>query len=438
MAYIGNEPRYSNYPSQFLSGNGVQTTFTMNFSIASTSSILVVVEGIKQFSNSYAVNGSQLVFSEAPPIGTNNIELIPLAVKGTVNSVGDGAIGRSQLADQAVGLNQIDSDLQNKFGGFKNKIIGGDFSINPWQRGTSFAAIGNAYCADRFAWSFSGTGVVSVLKTADAPTAAEAGLFTQHCLHVDVTTADASIAASDVYEITQRLEGYSVAPFGFGQAGTRYVTLSFWVKSAKTGIHCVALVNSAADRSYVKEYTVNAADTWEKKTLTFPIDTTGTWLYENGVGLRIKFTLAAGADWQTTADNWAAGHYTATANQVNELDSTANNFKIALVQLEAGEVATPFESRSYGQELTLSLRYCRRARMAFSVYALAGNGTSTTDLISPPMRDLPVVSSQIVNSSSNSTSLNISAGTNYVNLSYAAVAAGNTTYDVSFTLASEL
>src|SRR6187551_1643933 len=80
--------------------------------------------------------------------------------------------------------------------GFRNKIIGGDFSTNPWVRGTTFAAIGSGvYSADRFATGIVGTGLFTITKTADAPTVVEAGVFTQHCLHVDVTTADASIAA---------------------------------------------------------------------------------------------------------------------------------------------------------------------------------------------------------------------------------------------------
>lgn len=240
---------------------------------------------------------------------------------------------------------------------FKNKIIGGDFTVNPWQRGTSFTGPTNAYTADRFVYLASSDGVVNVLKTADAPTVAAAGVFTQHCLHVDVTTADASIAAGQYALITHRIEGYNAAAFGFGQAGTRYVTLSFWVKSTKTGIFCAALENSAGNRCYVAEYMVNVTNTWEKKTITFPVDTSGTWLYDSGIGIQIRFTLACGSTYQTAAGAWAGGGYYATANQVNALDNTANDFKIALVQLEEGSVATDFDVRSVGTELSLCQRY---------------------------------------------------------------------------------
>jgi hypothetical protein len=245
--------------------------------------------------------------------------------------------------------------------GFKNKIIGGDFSTNPWQRGTSFAApVNAAYGADRFQLSHSTTGVVTILKTADAPTVSQADVFTQHCLHVDVTTADTSIAAGDYTAIQQKLEGYNTASFGFGQAGTRYVTLSFWHKHTKTGVHCVSVRNSAADRTYVAEYVQDVTDTWEKAVIVVPVDTSGTWLYDNGVGIILAFAIMSGTTYHATANTWTAGNLIATANQVNNLDSTSNNFKIALVQLEAGAYATAFETRSFQQELLLSLRYYYR------------------------------------------------------------------------------
>jgi hypothetical protein len=244
------------------------------------------------------------------------------------------------------------------YSGFKNKIIGGDFTTNPWQRGTSFAAIASgAYSADRWVNTQISSAVFSILRTADAPTASQAGIFTQHCLHIDITTADASLAATDRFEIGQIIEGLNSASFGFGQAGSRFVTLSFWHKHTKAGIHCVSLANSAGDRSYVAEYTQDVSDTWQKSTVTFPVDTTGTWLYDSSIGLRVRFSLAAGTNFQTTANTWTAGNFTATANQVNNLDSTANNFKIALVQLEAGQTATAFETRSVGQEISLCERY---------------------------------------------------------------------------------
>jgi hypothetical protein len=278
--------------------------------------------------------------------------------------------------------------------GFKNKIIGGNFSTNPWQRGTSFTAPATAsYSADRWIYGFSSGGVVNILKTTDAPTATQAGLFTQHCLHIDVTTADVSIGAGEFAVIQHRIEGLNAASFGFGQSGTRSITLSFWHKHTKTGTHCVSFRNSGNDRSYVAEYTQDVSDTWEQAVVTLSVDTTGTWLYDTGMGLNVSFCLAAGSTFQTSANTWTTGSFLATANQVNNLDSTANNFKIALVQLEAGSTATAFEARSVGQELALCQRYYQsQATLQINAYQAAGNNYRIPIQLPVVMRASPTVS----------------------------------------------
>jgi hypothetical protein len=282
--------------------------------------------------------------------------------------------------------------------GFRNKIIGGDFHTNPWQRGTSFAGVATAfYTADRFQVSYVTAGVVSVLKTADAPAIAQTGIYTSSCLHVDVTTADASIAAGDFYAIQQKIEGYNIAQAGFGQSGVRSITLSFWHKHTVTGTYCAFFRNSAADRSYVAEYTQAIADTWEKATITLDVDTAGTWLYGEDAGLTVGFAITSGTTFQTAANAWTAGNFLATSNQVNGLSSTANNFKLALIQLEVGSVASGFEVRSVQDEVNLCKRYYQRSIGNASAVRFAGNVTSGTAYVSgvilfvPSMRDTPTM-----------------------------------------------
>lgn len=235
---------------------------------------------------------------------------------------------------------------------FKNAIINGDFQI--WQRGTSFAtAADGAYSADRFRYNKVGVGVVTLSQSTDTPESPS--LWS---LKVDVTTVDTSIAAGDFQVINQFIEGYDVRKY----IGKTF-TLSFYVKSPKAGIHCVRFSNSGADRSYVSEYTVNAPNTWEKKTITVDggLITAGTWYWTNGAGLCVTWCLMAGTTFQTSPNAWQTGNFLATANQVNCFDSTSNDFYLSQVQLELGEVATEFERRPIGVELELCQWYYKKS-----------------------------------------------------------------------------
>ncbi len=242
-----------------------------------------------------------------------------------------------------------------------NTIIGGNFDTNPWQRGTTFTAVPQTktYTADMWSHNADNNSVVNILKTADAPTVAQCGMLVNNCFHLDVTTADASIGAAQYGDIVQYIEGYNAA-----QILQKPFTLSFWVKATKTGIYCVSFQNdttSPPNRSYVSEYTINTTDTWEYKTITASASpSSGTWNYTNGRGLIVDFCIAAGSDYQTTAGSWQTGNFLCTANQVNGLDSTANNFKLALVQLQAGSIATPFVQENQQQVLAKCQRYYRK------------------------------------------------------------------------------
>ena len=238
----------------------------------------------------------------------------------------------------------------------KNAIINGDMMV--WQRGTSFAASADgAFHADRWSHIAATDAVVTVSRSTNVPTDAQGEGRFAASLQVDVTTADASIGSGQAHAITYKVEGYDIRSF-VGQV----CTLSFWVAATKPGIYCINLLCAGADRSYVKEYTINSANTWEKKTITFTLDaSSGTWDFTNGVGLQIRWTLAAGSNYRVATDGvWGTALY-ATANQVNGLDSTDNSFLLTGVQLEKGSVATPFEFTSFEEELALCQRYYEKS-----------------------------------------------------------------------------
>jgi hypothetical protein len=112
MSIIGNSPKYSNYTSEYFSGDNTTTSFTLSQSVGSAASVLVLIDGVKQFANTYNINSTSLVFTEAPPTGTGNIEVIPLGLRGQVNTVAASAIGTSELAANAVTTAKIaDSNI---------------------------------------------------------------------------------------------------------------------------------------------------------------------------------------------------------------------------------------------------------------------------------------------------------------------------------------
>ena len=256
------------------------------------------------------------------------------------------------LAADGSATAQLSSLNGGPLAGARNRIINGDMRID--QRAAVVTTNG-AYTVDRWQLGFATTGAVQSAQSGDFPTGFGNSLL------FDVTTADTSIAAGEYGVLTQYIEGLNTADLAWGTASAQTVTLSFWVKSTTTGTYCVSFRNSGNSRSYVATYSVASANTWEYKTITVSGDTSGTWLGTNVVGISIAFCFAVGSTFQTTAGSWQAGNFLGTSAQTNLLASTANEIRITGVQLEPGTVATPFERRSFGQELALCQRYFEKS-----------------------------------------------------------------------------
>ena len=232
---------------------------------------------------------------------------------------------------------------------FKNRIINGGMVID--QRGSASSPVATGVGVDRFLYGNNGAGVVTFGQSTTAP----AGFINSSV--VTVTTADSSIANSDLYYIYQQIEGLNVADLSFGTASAQTVTLSFWVRSSVIGTYGAVIANSSGNRSYVSNYTINVANTWEQKLVTVAGDTSGTWLTTNGIGLSIRWGLAAGSNWQGTAGVWGTANAVCSSSQVNFMATVSNTFYLTGVQLEVGSQATSFDYRDYGRELMLCQRY---------------------------------------------------------------------------------
>lgn len=236
----------------------------------------------------------------------------------------------------------------------RNRIINGHMVIS--QRGTSFPAVSNAaYTLDRWLVAYGNSAVRTVSQDADYPTAMGTVL---NSLKYLVTTADASIGSSEYELLIQVIEGHNVRQF-IG----RTFTLSFWVKSSKVGIYSVSFRNTAADNSYVAEYTINSANTWEKKTITVIGGIPATLITDvgTGAGMRLGFCLACGSGLATTPGSWKPAGYYGSVNQVNLLDTISATFFLTGVQIELGEQATEFELKSVPDEIFSCQRFFYRS-----------------------------------------------------------------------------
>jgi len=233
----------------------------------------------------------------------------------------------------------------------RNKIINGDMRIDQRYAGAATANTINGYVADRWYVAQSVAGKVIAQRS-------ETVYPTGFNYSLGITSQSAyAVAAGDYYPIEHRIEGLNCADLNWGTAQAAPVTISFWVRCSLTGTFGGGVRNSANDRSYPFSYTISAANTWEKKTVTIPGDTSGTWLKNNGLGLGLALSLGMGSTFSGTAGAWVAGNFISVTGTVSVVGTNAATFYVTGVQLEVGLVATPFEHLSYGRQLALCQRY---------------------------------------------------------------------------------
>ena len=271
-----------------------------------------------------------------------------------VNSIkGVGASTAAISIDNSSGTctANITNNLSNR-----NLIINGAMQVAA--RSTSVSGITSSgyYTVDRFNLNTTDEATYTMEQSSDAP----AGF--KNSTKFTITTADSSVAADDYAACHYLVEGHDFAQLGFGATGAKSFTLSFYVKSSQTGTFGLNFQNSANNRNFNSSYTISAANTWERKTITIPPDTSGTWLTTNGIGLKIWWSFLVGSTYEASSVSTAWGTTLGLGlNGQVQLSSITNaTWQITGVQLEVGSVATDFEHRSFGQELALCQRYYYR------------------------------------------------------------------------------
>ena len=284
----------------------------------------------------------------------------------------------------------------------RNKVINGAMTVS--QRATS-KAMGNtenAYmCVDRYKIHNVHDGAVTASQSSTSPDGFGKSL------KFDVTTADTSLTGSQRLHIVHYIEAQDLQDLGYGTSSAKEARVSFYVRSNKTGNYTFAL--NQADNGYKNisiQYTINSANTWERKSFVVPGDTAGVINDDNGTGIELYWWLAAGPTYTSGSlrSDWTAysnGDF-AAGQGVNLLDSTSNEFYLTGVQFEIGPVVTPFEHRKYSEQLFLCQRYYRVIKdgsednggyVGYMSYNYDVNSVVTQVNFIPEMRATPTIAS---------------------------------------------
>jgi hypothetical protein len=240
--------------------------------------------------------------------------------------------------------------------GVRNLIINGDMRIDQRNSGSSVTLPSNSnyYTIDRFAFTINQASKMSAQQVTDAPTGFVNSL--------KVTTTSAyTVTASDYFVVRQDIEGQNISHLDWGSSNAKTITLSFYVKSSLTGTFGGSLKNSSANKSYPYTYTIDSANTWERKTITIEGETAGTWLTTNGRGIMVNFGLGVGSTFSGTSGAWASSNYLSATGATSVVGTASATWQVTGIQLEVGDTATEFEHRPYDMELARCQRYYEKS-----------------------------------------------------------------------------
>lgn len=257
--------------------------------------------------------------------------------------------------------------------------INGSMDVDQEHAGNAVAAA-VGYVIDGWWVEKVGTMAMTVQQVADAP----AGLT--NSIKVTVGTAEASLGSGDYAIVKQRIEGYRTARLSFGNGNAQPLSIGFWTKIHRPGTYGGAISNGGQSRNYIFTFTQNVADTWEFKTATIPGDVTGTWVGNtNGIGLDVRFCIAAGSGLVGTANTWSAINCMGPIGSTNGIAATTDVFQLSgLIVLPGIEFPSasraPFIMRPYDQELMLCKRYFEKS---YDIGTAVGSNVSNGSMFYP-------------------------------------------------------
>jgi hypothetical protein len=315
-----------------------------------------------------------------------------LAGVTTVTSVKVGAaVTISESGIEASGIGITCANINGtQIGGRRNLIINGAMQVA--QRGTVTSITSSTYAGpDRFRFGIASHGTFTVSQDSSAPT----GSGFANSLKLDCTAADTSVASGTAGYFQHKLEGQDCQRIKKGTSSAEQLAVQFWVKSNKTGTYALQCQDNDNSRNFTTTYSISSADTWEKKTITIPADTTGALDDDNAVSLTFNFWLVAGTNYTSgsASDTWYGNTATnmAKGHTVNIADSTSNTWYMTGFQVEIGSQATAFEHRTYGEELSLCQRYYQGATSVGAGYGSADGYARGGSVYSVTMRTSPTL-----------------------------------------------
>lgn len=241
----------------------------------------------------------------------------------------------------------------------KNRIINGDMRVDQRNEGavlTTTSAQTTWKSVDKFNGFLSGTGNFSMQRLSATPPPG----FTNYS-RIITTTADAAPAATSNYFHGTNIEGFLVQDDNFGTANATNLAISFQFRSSLTGTFSGSLRNSGGTRSYPFAFNIAAANTWTTVKITVPGDITGTWLFNNGIGISLFFNLGSGSNFLGTAATWQGSNFVGVTGSVALISTLNATIDITGVQLEVASGATSFDYLLYGVQLLLCQRYYQKS-----------------------------------------------------------------------------